>query len=750
MKHFKKFLALVCALCLIFGTLSGCGSTKTKTNTETYDFSKEMVNLDSGVIAENENFALNWVKDRAVVTVTSKKDGTVWSSTPVDYLNSTTTEDFADNELMNSLLSFTCLKGEQTLTYYASTSSIQQGRFSSEKIDNGIRVYFYFDTIEIIIGLDIYLEEDSFKVKVDPENIKFYGENIVTSITPTPFMASVKNTEAGSKDAYAVIPSGSGALMYADLRSDSASRTYKEDMYGEDPTINKFESSRREIPLTMPFYGIKSGNSALCAIIESGAEATGLSARTGDPSIGYSYISSYYNVTGYDNVYTVAKHRVQYNEEVEPGLAPYVVGYYSLSGEDANYTGISKRYRKYLTDKQQMEKSQDNSLLTVKFIGSYVEDDLFLGFPTKKEVSLTSYEEAKTILSELKAVSGGSLVANMYGYGEGGINGYKLNGNNKFTGAHGNKKSLNSFVEFTNNESIKTFFNFNPITFAENSKGYSINKDAAVNVIDISAAVRQFKFSNGAQYEKKSGGVANVMISRRLLPQTVNEAVEIADKYSITGMSFDTLGNYCYSDYNAEEENAYYPLRNTMGSDVAKLIGDVSAKSKTVMLDSAFSYAAAATDIIAGAPTNSAMFLSFDEEVPLYQIVFQGTKSISVGAINMAVNRRQQFLKAIETGSGLSFTLVANYNNELRKQYMRGLNTALYSDIKAEIEQYLNESSGFLNKVAGSAIKSHSYIASDVTKTDFENGVSVIVNFGEKDFVSPDYGTVKALSFVTR
>ena len=750
MKHFKKFLALLCALCLIFGTLSGCNGTNTGANTEVYDINKEMVNVDSGLIAENESFALNWVKDRAVVTVTSKKDGTVWSSTPMDYLNSTTTEDFANNELMNSLLSIACRQDKKVFTYYASTSSILQGRFSSEKIDNGIRVYFYFDEAQAIVGLDIYLEEDSFKVKVDPKNIKALGTHIVTSVTPTPFLASVKNTEAGNQDSYVVVPSGSGALMYTDLRSDGLGRSYTEDMFGIDPTINKFESSQREIPLSMPFYGIKNGDSSLCAIIESGAESTGLSARTGDPSIGYSYINSYYNVVGYDKIYTVSVQRSQYNEEVEPGLEPYVVGYYCLSGQDADYNGMAKCYKKYLTDKQQMEKSQDNSLLTVKLIGSYVEKDIFLGFPDKKEVSLTSYEEAQTILDEMKAVSGGSLVANMYGYGQGGINGYKLNGNNKLTGAHGNKKSLNSFVEFTKNESIKTFFNFNPITFAEESKGYNLNKDAAVNVIDISAVVKQYKYNNGGEYEKKNGGVASVMVSRSLLPQSINEAVATADKYSITGISSDTLGNYCYSDYNSKKENAYYPLRNKMGSDVAKLIGDISAKSKTVMIDGAFSYAAAATDIIAGAPANSSMFLSFDKEVPLYQIVFQGTKSISIGAINMAVNHRKQFLKAIETGSGLSFTVMANYNNKLRTQYMRGLNAAVYSDVKPEIEQYVSEAKDFLNKVAGSAIKHHTYIATDVTQTVFENGTSVVVNYGEKDFESADYGTVKALSFVTK
>lgn len=751
MKHLKKLIALICALCLIFGVLSGCSSEKV--DTEEYDLNAEMSNIESGVVAENDNFVLNWVKDRAVVTVTSKKDGTVWSSTPVDYLNSSTVNDFLGRELINSLLSITCRKAEQSFTYYASTSCIQNGRFSSEKIDNGLRVTFYFDEIELIAGLDIYLEDDAFKVKVDPEKIKYYGDNHVVNVTPVPFMCSSKNTEAGNQNEYLVIPSGSGAIMYTDLRSDGALRTFESDMYGSDPSVSKYESSYREIALTMPFYGIKNSKSALCAIIESGAESTGIIAKAGDNVEGYSYINAYYNTLGYEKIYATGNHRTQYNDKQEANLEPLVIGYYALNGDDANYTGMAKKYRSYLTKKEGMEKSQDNSLLTVKLIGSYVEDDLFLGIPTDKNVSLTSYEEAEKILSELKSISGGSLVADMYGYGEGGINGYTVNGGEKLTGVCGNKKSLNNFVEFTNKESIKTFFNFNPVIFAESAGGYSINKDSAVSAIGIAASIKQFLYSNGTEYDKANGGIVNVMVSRSLLEKSVSEAVAVADKYGISGVAFDTLGNYCYSDYNKDGDNMerYYPLKTKMGSQVSSIINKIGDESsKTVLIDSGYAYAAASADIVTGVPTTSELRLAFDRDVPLYQIVFQGTKSLSVSPINMAVNHRTQFLKAIESGSGLSYTLIANYDNELRKQYMRGLNTSVYSDNKAEIESYVEESKDFLNKVAGSTIKYHTYLTDDVTNTVFENGVSVVVNFGEKDYNSEATGLVKAMGFVVK
>ena len=343
MKHFKKFFALICAFCLIFGTLSGCGSQAEET--EVYDASNEMTNIDSGVVAENEYYSLTWNSEHAAVIVTSKKDGSVWSSTPVEYLNSTETDSFVSNDLMSSLIAVSVRNGEQIFEYSASTSCVQNGRFSSEKIDNGIRVTFYFDEIEAIAGIDVYLEDDGFKTKIDPANIKLYSENLIIKITPAPFLCSTANTELGSKDSYVVIPSGSGTLMYTDVRSGTDARRYNAEIYGHDKAIGKYDNYVSETPLNMPFYGIKSGEKALCAIVESGAESAGIDVRVGDEAIGYSYINAYYNTIGHENIYTSLRHRIQYNLDIEPNLSPLVIGYYSLSGENADYNGMAKRYR---------------------------------------------------------------------------------------------------------------------------------------------------------------------------------------------------------------------------------------------------------------------------------------------------------------------------------------------------------------------------------------------------------------------
>lgn len=803
MKHLIKIIALISALCLVLGMLGGCSGVKTELidYTEITD-SRSLDNLPNGVVAENEYFKMIWNHTslgsdgmdypRAAIEFVSKKDGSVWSTIPKDYYDKTDPSAIFGNGNINSSLAITVRNGEQTFAYNAYESSIANETFSSAKCadKNGITVTYYFDEVGIVVGVDYYLEDDGFKVGIDPQNINSYvvgtedlnmevhnadmadAAQKVVSVTPAPFICSAENTPAGSKDSYLVLPSGSGALMYTDLRSDNIAREFgnyqtKPDdidglVYGEDAAIDKYNDVSNTTPITMPFYGIKKGNNALCAIIEQSAEACKITASAGDsalgmdmfaeePSNGYSYIAATYNVLGYNKVYNKGTWRLQYNDYVDQNINPLVIGYYPLNGADANYTGIAKRYQKYLVEKENLKKTQDNSLLNVKFYGSFVKDELFAGIPYDAEVALTTYDEATEILGELKKISGGSLTATMQAYGSGGIDANGIAGGYTLTGVVGNKESLKNFVEYTKTNGIKTFFNFDTVKFYESGNGYSIRTDAAVNINGVPAPTYNFLHSTRDRHKRENGGKVGALISREALTAATGDAVALADKLGITGIGFDTLGNICYSDYEVNEEsNEFkYPWRNNMGKDVKAITANIQKNSKTVLMDGAFSYAAVAADIISNIPTASNKNNVFDLEVPLYQIVFQGYRANSVSAINTATNARTQFLKAIETGSGLSFELINNYYQELRKQNMRGLHAALYSDNVKLIKEYVNEGKTFLTSVAGATIVNHQYLTKDVVKTEFDNGVTVYVNFGDTDYAS-DIGTVKAKGFLNK
>lgn len=753
MKKYIKFLSLFCAFVLLVTVFAGCKEEEEESeiwqsqfavdenyDPSKYDLESEPENLPTTEnLVENTNYILGWNDELKSVTLVTKADGRRWGTNPVD--RGDVPVDLAGGEFINSALTVRFSMNSTPTDIYSGSSVMNVGRVGSEQIDNGISVTYYFDEYYFSITVDYYLEGDSVKISMDPQKIVEASDYKVVSVGVAPFMCSAKNTADGSRDSYIVLPSGSGALMYTDQRTDGAARSFSAPVYGQDKTQDTYGDYDNDAKISMPFFGVKEGNSGTMGIIEQGAEYCTLRAQAGDANIGYSSVYAWADVRGQDVVYLSGIWRNKYSDELNQ-VDPLVIGFYGLSGDQANYVGMAKRYQKYLIENEGLKKTGSNKLLNAKILGYYMEDDLFLGLPIKKAQALTTYEEAQQILTELKDVTGGSLSATMYGYGEGGVNGTKVAGNYKLTGVVGNRGDLENFLSFTSSSQIEAFFNFDVINFSKSGGGISKGSGAALNNTGITAYTRQYWKSTRAILEGTDGGVTGMLVGRSKIETVVNKTVEETEKLGISNIAFNTLGNSVYSDYRDDK----YPSRAGMASDVQKYIQSVQQKNNKVMVDSAFSYAAAQADVLTGCPISSNQDRSIDVDVPLYQIVFQGYKENYVTPINYVANRRTGFLKAIETGSGLSFILMNNYDIELRKQYDDLFGASLYSDNKSAIAEYIEEGGDFLKSVASAEITNHHIISENVTRTDFSNGKAVYVNTSDTA-VTTDIGSIAAMSF---
>ena len=760
MKKYIKLLSLILAICLLATVFTACkkkdagddadgiwGSQYEKADdydTSIYEVGGYVDTLDTNEnLAENEHYVLGWNAENESVTLVTKKDGKKWGTNPNDYYELNNEQKV--HEMINSPLTVQFALKSKPTDINVGGSIATLGRIGSTEIDNGVSVTYYFDEYYFSVTVDYYLEGDSVKVKIDPKKIVEAGENQIVAIGVTPFMCSVKNTENGSRDSYLVIPSGSGALMYADQRASGAIRSISASVYGDDAAIDQYQNPDNNTAMSMPFFGAKEGNSATVGIIESGSEFATIKADAGESKYGVSEVYAYVDVRGHDIAYLQGIWRNKYTKEIND-VEPIVIGYYALSGEDASYYGIAKRYRDYLVEKENLKVTGSNKLLNATILGSYLKDELFLGFPYKKAEALTTYSQATTILSELKDITTGSLSATMLGFGEGGVNATKLAGGYKLTGITGKKEDLTSFVNFASDNGIDAYFNFDVINFSKSGAGFSTTGDAAINNTGINIKVRQFMISTRNRIEEAEGGRIGALVARKELKRAVLTAADTAAKYDISNIAFNTLGSISYADYNDDDA---YTSRKNMTSDVKEYISEVQAKNNKVLVDSPFSYAATQADVLTGCPINSNNDRAFDVDVPLYQIVFQGFKENYIQPINYAADRRIAFLKAIESGSGISFILMNNYDIELRKQYDNIFGSSLYSDNKGYIKEYLAEGGDFLESVASAKIKSHTILAENVTKTEFDNGKVVYVNFSTKS-ATVEGVTVPAQDFIVK
>ena len=71
----------------------------------------------------------------------------------------------------------------------------------------------------------------------------------------------------------------------------------------------------------------------------------------------------------------------------------------------------------------------------------------------------------------------------------------------------------------------------------------------------------------------------------------------------------------------------------------------------------------------------------------------------------------------------------------------------MYSDIKEDIISDVSSLSDYYGKINGAEIISHTVLNGNLRKTDFSNGVSVYVNYGEEAEQTPN-GTVEAKNYL--
>ena len=128
-------------------------------------------------------------------------------------------------------------------------------------------------------------------------------------------------------------------------------------------------------------------------------------------------------------------------------------------------------------------------------------------------------------------------------------------------------------------------------------------------------------------------------------------------------------------------------------------------------------------------------------------MVFRGRVPISLPAVNLAADGQERFLKSVESGSALAFSLIAEYDDRFAYTLQSGLGGAVYADNRDMLKEMAEQTSAFYAAVDGCRITGHSILQEGVRRTDFDNGVSVVVNYSEAAAETP-LGTVAAGSFV--
>ena len=678
--------------------------------------------MESGVVASNGELELSYDDNLKCVLLKSLKSGKVWSNIPYDeYLKG---ESFSTlNIVVQDMQNY---QREQ----FGSEELVEKNRISCEKIDNGIRFTYYFDSAKISVPVEYVLRSDSLLMSIDSSKIVEGDSNYrIYYASASSKFCSVSQSE---KDSYIFAPYGSGALINTGSLPDGKRRI--EDAGQNAASLATRKPVDDEESGGLQVFGIKDKDDALLCIPEDCAGATGIHFIAGDRQSKYSSIYPVFYFVDFDDVKGRAANSGEVRQLSERTQSVISAGFYPLSGKDADYNGMAKKYRGYLLSKgfisENAEGKDFSSPYAVTLLGGVKTTSSVLGIPTSTLKVMTDFKSAQRIVKELSESVGIKPVVRLQGFGESGINLGEIAGGYGFSSKFGDDSDRTSLEEYCKKNNIPLYTQFEMVKFSESGSGFSYTFDSAKTATLHSAE----QTAVNIPLRDYNEDITYRLLSRGKLTSAVDKLISLIEKKSLSGVSLSSLGQITYSDYG---DGTKYSATSLMDSDTKEFIGRIAKTGCNVAGSLSTYFAAGLMDAVFDSPLDSSGKYQVETDIPFYQMVFSGVTPLYSSAVNLDSNPERKIMLAAATGTGLGFSLIDNFDKTYMEDNVYALYACEYDKNKEYISSVLKEYSSVYGAVAGSQIVRYEVVDENISKTTFENGKVVYANHSSGKAKSP-------------
>ncbi len=407
--------------------------------------------------------------------------------------------------------------------------------------------------------------------------------------------------------------------------------------------------------------------------------------------------------------------------------------------EGLSYAGIAKHYRDILETDKKIVKNTPKSSLSLSVIGAIDVDSHFLGIPCRRLKPLTTYGQLTDIITDLNEHGVEDIAINYIGWNNNGIQNKKMNANFKPLAKLGGKKAFDNLVSLSKEKNVELFFDADMQSFTSNGNGVTKLKNAIKTMFDKYALQRKFSYAT-FEYEKNG----YMLVDLNGFSRIFNKYIKSVNSYDATvGLSFNSMSSKLYSDF----DNNRPTTKTEMLNEYEKSFNGVK---QALAARDANSYMWKYANEIFETPAASSRQRIYDGEIPMYQMIIHGYIPYTIPAVNSNTNRKELFLRAIETGSNLAFTIMKENSAVVDGTDYDYLYATTYSEVVSDavdMYEYCKELNAL---VAEESIVDYNFLKSGISKTVYSNGISVIVNYTDDDYLTDDGVTVPAKDFVYR
>ena len=572
------------------------------------------------------------------------------------------------------------------------------------------------------------LTENGLSVSVPCEKIEYNEEYPIYNLSVLPNFGAQK-LNGQTADGFLLIPDGSGALMR--FNSEISSEYYYEaPVYGYDEavTLRNNTNNIRSEQVTLPVFGISDGASSVIAVITDGAaNATVNAARAGRNSEQFTVNASFSVINmDYVTLNGTSKATTTTVFQNKPYSGSYSIEY--ILADKASYSDMAHTLREYLEKNKYISAIEENeSALSfyLETIGGAVGGKSFMGLSYTGVVSTTSYEENIAITKALSELGVENIKLKLMGWANNGVFG-KCNTNINLISSLGGKKGFNKLIDYCAEQNIAIYPDVDLIS---GSTGGGETKSTVSRMLDSRPVEAAEHISSALD---TADDVFSYAYSPSRLLGIAERFLKSYGKLNLKTVSLNDNGSVIYADYNNTLDKQYD--RAEAMHYVVRQTAAVADKMDGIMVNKGNLYSLAYARHAVNVAMDDSWMLCEDESVPFLQLVLHGRVDLGSKPINLQSDVDKNVLRCAEYGVAPLFQFTYEKTEVLSNAGYTYNYSACYEDWLDEAAEIWKSLNDVLSSVQGKTMTGHEKIADNVYRTDYENGVSVYVNYSEKDY----------------
>lgn len=627
----------------------------------------------------------------------------------------------------------TSLKQEITL----GSGTLKSGsEIKTVKAENGFNAEYTFTDIGISLTAEYRIDGEGLTATVRGSSVKETDKDryLLVSAEILPYFGAAGADENG----YIFVPDGCGALIYYN-NGKTETEQYSQPVYGNDAAQMRETAPITEETVRLPVFGMKTGNSAFLAVIESGASSSNINASVSGVLNSYnsvcgSYIFRNSDLYSFGNSSSATTYRM-YQEKIDTD-SYYSVRYLTVTEEPFDYNAMAHTYQRYLEAKLGKNAQGKENGLFLEIYGAVQTQKTFLGLPYRAVTPLTTYSEVVGISDEFKALGADEIIIQYKNWESGNIRNKvpdKVRSAKKLGGSSGLKTMLKKLK--TSGTDIYLDLDFTHYTYS--GYGYSTRFNSATLLSKTTAIQKKFLLSTLYEDEDAPWSyLLNLKSFKKAVNKYYNSAKQLEADFSLS-----SLGNDIYTDYFSDDSSRN--ITEKYFTDAAKTFSN----GKGLITSGGNAYMLPFVDFISSAPVTSSGFDVEDETVPFYQLCLSGIKGMSTPPINQDGNPEKAFLKAVETGISPGYLLIKSDSYILKNTAYNNLYGTTFDGWKETAASHLLKWKEIRDKLGNGKIQAHKNINANVTYTLYENGAAVIVNYGDSAYTDENGNVTDAVSY---